>query len=315
MSLIEFYFSKYKNSAPRLGVGSELVYHRLPWREPDAPYLLDILYEDEDMIALSKPSGLQVLPGGLFQQRTALRQLQWRATKQSSSPSCQEPQPVPVHRLGRGTSGILLCAKTYLAKTQLAAYFADGTSLVEVNRNTNMEICGVRKILKIYRALVTGILDKDKVMIKQPIGMVKYPGVARGLYVASSSGKPALSKVDVLERDMQGNNTLIQVEIQSGRPHQIRIHLSFIGHPLLGDPLYVDGGQPKGFDPEYVEESFANDGGYQRPTKPVPGDCGYYLHAHQLVLSHPTTNQVIKITAPLPSVLQTQEEAKANNNN
>lgn len=328
-TLIEFYSSKHKNSAPLQGwvqriengqirvdgtvvtdpetilrVGSELVYHRLPWREPDAPCLLEVLYEDGDMIALNKPSGLQVLPGGLFQQRTVLTQLQWQASKK------QEPHPVPVHRLGRGTSGILLCAKTKLAKTRLAAYFANGTSYIEGNRKTNMEMCGTRKITKIYRALVTGLLDEDKVLIKQPIGMVQYPGVAKGLYVASSSGKPALSKVDVLERNMQGNNTLVQVEIQSGRPHQIRIHLAFIGHPLLGDPLYVGGGQPMCFDPEFVDGSFAQDGGYQRPTKPVPGDCGYFLHAHQLILSHPTTNEVIKITAPLPSILQTQDEAK-----
>ncbi|KAL4621402.1 hypothetical protein ACB092_06G224800 [Castanea dentata] len=328
-TLIEFYSSKYKNSAPLQGwvqriengqisvdgtvvtdpetilrVGSKLVYHRLPWREPDAPCLLEVLYEDGDMIALNKPSGLQVLPGGLFQQRTVLTQLQWQASKK------QEPHPVPVHRLGRGTSGILLCAKTKLAKTRLAAYFADGTSYIEGNRKTNMEMCGTRKITKIYRALVTGLLDEDKVLIKQPIGMVQYPGVAKGLYVASSSGKPSLSKVDVLERNMQGNNTLVQVEIQSGRPHQIRIHLAFIGHPLLGDPLYVGGGQPMCFDPEFVDGSFAQDGGYQRPTNPVPGDCGYFLHAHQLTLSHPTTNEVIKITAPLPSILQTQDEAK-----
>ncbi|PNX90365.1 RNA pseudourine synthase 5-like protein, partial [Trifolium pratense] len=63
--------------------------------------------------------------------------------------------------------------------------------------------------------------------------MVKYPGVAKGLYVASQSGKPALSVVDILERNVQENTTLVQVKIQSGRPHQIRIHLSFIGHPLL----------------------------------------------------------------------------------
>uniref|UniRef100_A0A5B6YLC7 Putative RNA pseudouridine synthase 5 isoform X1 n=1 Tax=Davidia involucrata TaxID=16924 RepID=A0A5B6YLC7_DAVIN len=174
--------------------------------------------------------------------------------------------------------------------------------------STKVELNTMRKISKIYRALVSGIINDDEVVIKQPIGVVQYPGVAKGLYVASSSGKPALSKVGVLERNVQKNCTLVQVEIQSGRPHQIRIHLSFIGHPLIGDPLYITGGQPKCFDPEFIDESFAQDGGYQRPVKPVPGDCGYHLHAHQLVLSHPTTNEVFKITAPLPSFLQTKEE-------
>ncbi|XP_062092893.1 RNA pseudouridine synthase 5 isoform X2 [Humulus lupulus] len=291
-------------------IGSELVYHRLPWKEPDAPHWLEIIYEDDDMIALNKPSGLQVLPGGLFQQRTVLTQLLWRATKLSPSLMCHEPHPTPVHRLGRGTSGLLLCAKTKLAKTQLAAYFADGTSHIGGSSKTSSELGTVRKILKIYRALVTGIVCENKVNVNQPIGIVQYPGVAKGLYVASPSGKPALSKVEVLERDRNKNCTLVQVEIQSGRPHQIRIHLAFIGHPLLGDPLYVVGGGPQCSDSEYVDDSFALDGGFLRPTKPVPGDCGYSLHAHQVTLSHITTNELIIISAPLPPNLRTRKEVQ-----
>ncbi|NP_001140345.1 RNA pseudouridine synthase 5 isoform 2 [Zea mays] len=90
-----------------------------------------------------------------------------------------------------------------------------------------------RKISKFYRALVTGILDDDEVVVTQPIGLVHYPGVAEGLYAACSSGKPAMSKVCVLERLAHQNHTLVQVEIHSGRPHQIRIHLAYIGHPLV----------------------------------------------------------------------------------
>lgn len=91
----------------------------------------------------------------------------------------------------------------------------------------------MRKICKVYRALVSGVMELDEVVIKQPVGTIKYPGVAKGLYVACPSGKPALSSVRVLERDSENNCTLVQVEIQSGRPHQIRIHLSFIGFPLI----------------------------------------------------------------------------------
>ncbi|KAG5621048.1 hypothetical protein H5410_006266 [Solanum commersonii] len=115
-----------------LRAGAELVYHRLPWREPDAPYLLEVLFEDDYLIVVNKPSGLQVLPGGLYQQRSILTQLQWHACKPTTTSSgCQKTHPVPVHRLGRGTSGILLCAKTKLCKSRLAAYFAEGTSVVE----------------------------------------------------------------------------------------------------------------------------------------------------------------------------------------
>ncbi|KAJ4971934.1 hypothetical protein NE237_005033 [Protea cynaroides] len=335
-TLVQFYSTKHNRSAPLEGwlqrirngqimvdgqvvkdpdtilrEGSELVYHRLPWREADAPYLLEVLYEDDDLVALNKPSGLQVLPGGFFQQKTVLTQLQRRANKKASSSAglLQVSHPVPVHRLGRGTSGILLCAKSKLAKTRLAEYFADGTSVIGNKRETNVELGVKRRITKIYRALVSGIIDNKEVVITQPIGLIRYPGVANGLYVASSSGKPALSKVDVLERDVQGNCTLVQVEIQSGRPHQIRIHLSFIGHPLIGDPLYDAGGHPKCFKSELGDGSFAEDGGYQRPVNPVPGDCGYYLHAHRLVLYHPITSKVIVITATLPSILQTRDEA------
>ncbi|CAL1387112.1 unnamed protein product [Linum trigynum] len=333
-NLIDFYSTKYKNSAPLKGWlqrihngqikvdgvvvkepntvlrdGSELIYHRLPWREPDAPWSLEVLYEDDDdMVALNKPSGLQVLPGGLFQQRTVLTQLQWLASNQSSSATAsQGSHPVPVHRLGRGTSGILLCAKSKHAKTQLAAYFAEGTSLVGGN---SLEPVKGRKISKIYRALVDGILREDTVVIRQPIGTVRYPGVAKGLYVASASGKPALSQVRVLERDLQRNCTLVEVKIESGRPHQIRIHLSFIGHPLVGDPLYVAGGKPRCLDSEIVDASFAPDGGYEKPNKPVPGDCGYYLHAHRLIITHPSTCEEIHITATLPPILRTQAESQ-----
>jgi len=170
-----------------------------------------------------------------------------------------------------------------------------------------------RKISKFYRALVTGILDNDEVVVTQPIGLVHYPGVAEGLYAACSSGKPAMSKVCVLERLAHQNQTLVQVEIHSGRPHQIRIHLAYIGHPLVDDPLYGIGGHPKFVEPESTgtDSSFAYDGGYERPLQPVPGDSGYHLHAHWLVLCHPTTNKMVKIAAPLPQILQTREERHA----
>uniref|UniRef100_A0A453IBI1 Pseudouridine synthase RsuA/RluA-like domain-containing protein n=1 Tax=Aegilops tauschii subsp. strangulata TaxID=200361 RepID=A0A453IBI1_AEGTS len=193
--------------------GSKLVYHRLAWKEPFAPHLLQVLYEDDDMVALNKPSGLQVLPKGIFQQRTVLAQLQWKEWKMPPS-SCSKRKnvqlhPVPVHRLGRGTSGLLLCAKTKLAKVQLASYFAEGAANAEKKRD-GTEVGKERKISKFYRALVTGILEHDGDVVTQPIGLVHYPGVAEGLYVACSSGKPAMSKVCVLERLAHQNQTLVQ---------------------------------------------------------------------------------------------------------
>ncbi|KAK6144800.1 hypothetical protein DH2020_021620 [Rehmannia glutinosa] len=318
-TLIDFYSRKYKSSAPLHGGGEELVYHRLPWKEPDAPYLLEILYEDNDV-------GLV----WLVKIPTFVLEIYETVHYNLTASGYQEPHPVPVHRLGRGTSGVLLCAKTKIAKSRLAAFFADGTSAVGVCRMNDTQQKATRNITKLYRALASGVIIEDEVFIDQPIGLVKYPGVAKGLYVASPSGKPALSKVVVLERNLLSNSTLVQVEIQSGRPHQIRIHLSFIGHPLVGDPLYSTGGQPKFSDHESVDESFAQDGfyfheaamcrimilsfgfrGYERPEKPVPGDCGYHLHAHHVVFSHPLSNEIYEISAPLPLILQTVEESKA----
>ncbi|XP_020578147.1 RNA pseudouridine synthase 5 isoform X2 [Phalaenopsis equestris] len=291
-TLIDFYCSKYRSSAPLQGwlqrirngqitidgivvtdpeavlsIGSKIIYHRMPWEEAGTPFMLQVLYEDDDIVAINKPSGLQVLPGGLFQQRTVLTQLQWKSSKQglicSTSQDVQRPYPVPVHRLGRGTSGILLCAKTKLAKTKLAEYFAVGTLAVGENRMLGKNYGEARKILKCYRALVRGILEHDEILIDQPIGLMQYPGVAKGLYVASSSGKPALSNVQVLEKDALQNQTLVHVEIHSGRPHQIRIHLAFIGHPLVGDPLYQVGGRPNLLETETVKYSIPEDGGLQ----------------------------------------------------
>ncbi|KAJ9129254.1 hypothetical protein P3X46_033951 [Hevea brasiliensis] len=225
-----------------LWTGSELVYHRLPCRLLDSPYAQQVLYEDAVMIAFNKPSGLQVLPGGFFQQQTVSTEFHWL-----------------------WILGILLCAKSKLARTHLAAYFADGTSCIR-----GIGTGGGTKVK--YKRNV-GKITLNEVITEQPIGTVLFLVI---------QGTPALMKVEVLESDMQGNCTLAQVEIESGRPHQARIHISFIEHPSL-DPHYIVGcGQPK------VSET----------TKPVPGECGYYLHAHQLILLHPTTNE-FSANAPL----------------
>ncbi|KAL5210286.1 hypothetical protein ABZP36_005909 [Zizania latifolia] len=181
MTLIEFYSTNYASSMPLPGWIQSI----RNGQEHFAPHLLDVFYEDDDMIVLNRPSGLQVPPKGLFQQCTVLKQLHLQSV------CC--------------TLGLLHCAKAKkkLAKARLAAYFAEGTTNAGKRSKS-------QKISKFYQALVTDILGNDEVMITQPIGAFRYPGVAEGLYAACSSGKPAMSKVCGLERVELQNQTLIQ---------------------------------------------------------------------------------------------------------
>ncbi|BBN00090.1 hypothetical protein MPTK1_1g26320 [Marchantia polymorpha subsp. ruderalis] len=341
-TVLEYYCSRYKKSASREGwiqrisndqvrvdglvissaelilrMGSRLEYQRVPWKEPAAPYLLQILYEDQHVLALNKPSGLQVLAGGLFQQRTVLQQLQWRdeyntsyGRSDSSNFQAHTWPTSPVHRLGRGTSGVLLCAKSPRAKSLLAADLAASTE-----STTGRSVGGAspksddkqRRFSKTYRALAKGVIAADEITVDHAIGKVPYPGVAGGLYMASPTGKPSLSKVVVLWRDEVNNCTLVQVNILTGRPHQIRIHLAAAGHPLIGDPLYVEGGivqETDHSDRLQHEGSPEEDGGYQRIEGALPGDCGYLLHAWRLEFYHPISHEMVVVVAPPPPALR-----------
>jgi len=199
-----------------LAVGQKLVYHRPPWAEPLVPLDFKVLYEDEDLWLIHKPSGLQVLPGGDFLEHTLLYQLHQKFPQEN---------PTPLHRLGRGTSGIMLIARSHLARRHLSQQWRD------------------RRINKKYWALVGDWSWGRNVEINQPIDPVAYEPLGY-LYAATPSGKTAQSFVRVLARHQR--RTLLEVTIPTGRPHQIRIHLAAAGYPLLGDRLYGPGGLPLG---------------------------------------------------------------------
>ena len=230
--------------------GQTLIWNRPPWTEPDAPRHFDILLEDAHLLAVNKPGGLPTLPGGGFMENTLLRLVQKRT-----------PNANPVHRLGRATSGIVLFAKKSEAASTLAA-----------NWNTP----GVEKT---YRALSQNIALHDEYEIRTPIGLVPHPRMG-SVWAASLNGRPSKSLAKVISRE--ANTTTFEVALHSGRPHQIRIHLASIGHPLAGDPLYGPTGQPL--------ENLPG----------LPGDGGYFLHAQYLKFRHPITGQQINLEAPLP---------------
>jgi 23S rRNA pseudouridine1911/1915/1917 synthase len=231
--------------------GQTLVWNRPPWIEPDSPLHFEVLLDDPHLLAVNKPSRLPTLPGGGFMENTLLRLVQ-KTT----------PDANPVHRLGRATSGIVLFAKTPQAASQLSA-----------NWNTP-------RIQKVYRALSQNIAQHDAYEILTPIGLVPHPLIG-SVWAASPGGKPSKSVAKVISRTT--STTTFEVSLYSGRPHQIRIHLASIGHPLLGDPLYGFTGQP-------LED-----------LPGLPGDGGYLLHAQFLKFHHPITGEQINLEAALPS--------------
>ncbi len=231
--------------------GQTLVWNRPPWIEPDSPQHFEVLFDDPHLLAVNKPGGLPTLPGGGFMENTLLRLVQKRF-----------PNANPVHRLGRATTGIVLFAKTPQAASALSA-----------NWNTP----GIQKI---YRALAQGVAPHDTYEILTPIGLLPHPLIG-SVWAASPTGKPSKSFAKVISRTT--STTAFEVSLHSGRPHQIRIHLASIGHPLVGDPLYGSSGRPL--------ENLPG----------LPGDGGYFLHAQFLKFRHPATGEQITLAAPLPS--------------
>jgi len=244
-----------------LQTGQKLIWARPPWIEPEVPVATAILYEDEDLLAVAKPSGLPTLPGGgEFLDHTLLTLIRRR-----------HPEASPMHRLGRGTSGIVLFAPSAKARKPLqAAFQSDGTR-------------------KVYRTLCSGHPEAATFEISAPIGEVPYAPLGL-LHAARAGGRPSESHVTVLER--REGASLVEVEILTGRPHQIRIHLAWAGHPLVGDPLYGPGGVPS------------------PGIHALPGDPGYLLHAHRLKLAHPRTGDRVTLICQPPPDLRTLETSE-----
>lgn len=233
--------------------GSTLTWRRPAWTEPEAPRSFRVLYEDADLLAVDKPAGLPTLPGANFLQSTLLHLV-----------SAYAPGAAPLHRLGRWTSGLVLCARNESSRAALARQWS------------------ANQIGKRYRALASGRPDWNAKTIDTAIGTT--PHVLLGsVHAAHASGKPARSHVTVLER--RTNCFLCNVRIETGRPHQIRIHLAASGHPLVGDPLYVAGG------------TTAPD------TRAVPGDGGYHLHAAALSFLHPRDGKRVALECEPPPLL------------
>ena len=297
----------------QLAEGALIVYHRPPWVEPAAPALDPIaLHDDGVLVVLHKPAGLPVLPSEMYYENTVLRQLQ-------SLRGADETVPHPTHRLGVGTSGLLLCAVGSQARAALSRAFerreVHKTYLaLAAGHVPEPRACGGGTLSHVRCAAES---EESTIEISCPIGPVphcSWAGSVHGAMAESGSGaKDALSIVRVVARYAADaclpERSLVQVRIPTGRPHQIRIHMAYLGHPLVGDPLYAVGGLPRAVPPpeatgggEAKSLSTPDATGDARP--PLPRDIGYALHAWRVELPHPTSGERVSFCAPPPPLLR-----------
>lgn len=214
---------------------------------------IEIVYEDDDVAVVNKPQGMVVHPSAGHAQGTLVNALMYHMKNLSSINGVIRPGIV--HRIDKDTSGLLMIAKNDQAHEALAQQLKDKTSL--------------RK----YIALVHGVIPHEKGTINAPIGRSK---VDRKMQAIREDGKPAVTHFTVLERFE--NFTLVVLQLETGRTHQIRVHMKYIGYPLAGDPVYG-------------------------PKKTLKGN-GQFLHAKLLGFTHPQTNERMTFEAPLPEVFE-----------
>jgi 23S rRNA pseudouridine1911/1915/1917 synthase len=261
----------------RLDRGDRLAWHRPPWREPAVPAAWRVVFDDGDLHVIDKPPGLPVLPAGGFLEHTLLRLLERRHAGDPAG------VPRPVHRLGRFTSGLLVCARRPATRAWLSS---------QLRQTTAVATCGNAAPLstvpgdcrKHYLALVVAgglpLAAGESVEIAVPIGRRPHPRLGR-LWAAAagdSTALPARSRVTLLRHGACAD--LVEVAIATGRPHQIRIHCAALGAPLLGDPLYRPGGDAW--------------------SQALPGEGGYRLHAHRLRLRRSEGVDLALETPPPP---------------
>jgi 23S rRNA pseudouridine1911/1915/1917 synthase len=241
------------------------------------PIPLDIVYEDDAIIVIDKPKGLVVHPAAGNWTGTLVNALIAHCGDSLSGIGGVR-RPGIVHRLDKDTTGLLVVAKTDSAHRKLAAQFADH------GRTGALE--------RAYLAFAWGVPERAKGTIDKPID--RHPQ-ARDKMAVRSGGRPAVTHWQVLERyagtDEKGVASLVECRLETGRTHQIRVHLAAIGHPLLGDSVYGPGFKTKAKQlPERAREALA---ALDRQA----------LHAHILALEHPVTGELLQFRSELPADL------------
>ena len=215
---------------------------------------LDVVYEDSDVIIINKPVGLVVHPAPGHPDGTLVNALLYHCGNSLSGINGQL-RPGIVHRIDRDTSGLIIVAKNDKAHVALAEQLQD------------------HSLARVYEAVVHGNFREDEGTVDAPIG--RHPIDRKKMAIDRKDGRRAVTHWTVLGR--YNGFTHIQCRLETGRTHQIRVHMASIGHPLVGDPVY---------------------GGAR---KSLPGLVGQALHARRLKFVHPTSQELVEVECPLPA--------------
>lgn len=227
----------------------------LPEPEPqDIP--LDIVYEDADVVVVNKPRGMVVHPAPGHPDGTLVNALLWHCGESLSGVG-GERRPGIVHRIDKDTSGLIIAAKNDFAHLALSAQLAD------------------RSLSRVYEAVARGEFREEAGTVDAPIG--RHPTERKRMAVTERGSRPAVTHWEVIARCRGW--THIRCRLETGRTHQIRVHMAYIGHPLLGDMVY----------------------GAKKPERGLEGQC---LHARELKFLHPRTGEEIHLSTELPEYFQ-----------
>lgn len=227
----------------------------LPEPEPqDIP--LDIVYEDADVVVVNKPRGMVVHPAPGHPDGTLVNALLWHCGESLSGVG-GERRPGIVHRIDKDTSGLIIAAKNDFAHLALSAQLAD------------------RSLSRVYEAVARGEFREEAGTVDAPIG--RHPTERKRMAVTERGSRPAVTLWEVIAR--YRGWTHIRCRLETGRTHQIRVHMAYIGHPLLGDMVY----------------------GAKKPERGLEGQC---LHARELKFLHPRTGEAIHLSTELPEYFQ-----------
>jgi len=218
---------------------------------------LAILYEDAHLIVIDKPAGMVVHPAPGHPSGTLVNALLFHCGDLAGVGGVVRPGIV--HRLDRGTSGVMVAAKTDAAHQDLACQFHD------------------HSIHRVYRAFVRSTPGKESGVVEAAIG--RHPKDRKRMSIVEAGGRPALTRWCVEERFRKSDVSLLEIRPETGRTHQIRVHLASVGMPIVGDPVY---GRVR-----------------KRPLLDRPA-----LHAAELGFRHPATGEELRFTAPLPADLE-----------